>query len=33
MCGKWWITQAGDITYAYTPELNTILQNIKSGTS
>ncbi|MET4004784.1 putative small secreted protein [Arthrobacter sp. UYCu511] len=31
LCGKWWITIIGESTYAYSPELITVIKNIESS--
>ncbi|ALE04886.1 hypothetical protein AL755_04190 [Arthrobacter sp. ERGS1:01] len=29
LCGKWWVTVDGESTYAYSPELKTVMENIE----
>ncbi|WP_218714240.1 hypothetical protein [Arthrobacter sp. BF1] len=31
ICGKWWVTINGESTYAYSPELKTVIKNIASS--
>ncbi|AJT42460.1 hypothetical protein [Psychromicrobium lacuslunae] len=30
-CGKWWVTVDGDTTFAFSPELKTVMKNINGG--
>lgn len=31
LCGKWWVTVDGATTFAYSPELKTVMQNINGS--